>query len=457
VLKASACATAKQGGRRTAGLGYQFRLFWWRSVLQLLRSGTLISNCVAMGAAGALQGFINMKLLSATPPVVNTYVMKYTQLFFLLVLTAAITSIQMALPLFGSERPVFWRESRHFSIPAFALGKWTAALPLTLLHPLVVLSFWYQLVQPAASFSSLYLALVLIQWAAEGHGHLISLLANANMQLTGGVAAMVAAILAGAVPRLSQLPHIFTYISFGSFGRWGMQLLMGLEYYPWYYSKGGFPPPPSPSNSSAPSDISCFWDPTPDCSQREENQDLADAIFAALKAMNVSIGQLNCTQVAQCPALNSAMTNLTHDIQELLHDPWEMYQDYLLKQELSHMAKSHKHKHGCMCFCGYAGMPDTAGDPMPTCPEQWYGKVPYCNSTKPFNPLVDGLGPLTEYSDAIATCSVIAGNGYELPYGASPLLSRGPMESVAALTGLGIIARVLTFFALLCVDRRKRT
>ena len=58
-----------------------------------------------------------------------------------------------ALPLFGAERTVFWRESRHFSSLAYALGKWLAALPLTAIYPLVVLLFWYQLVQPAATIS----------------------------------------------------------------------------------------------------------------------------------------------------------------------------------------------------------------------------------------------------------------------------------------------------------------
>ena len=86
---------------------------------------------------------------------------------------------------------------------AYSLGKWTAAAPLTLLYPMAVLAFWYQLVEPATSFFDLYIALLMVQFAAEGHGQLISLLANSNMQLAGGVVAMLAVILTGAIPKLS--------------------------------------------------------------------------------------------------------------------------------------------------------------------------------------------------------------------------------------------------------------
>jgi len=361
----------------------------------------------------------------------------------------------MALPLFGAERTVFHRESRHFSTLAYALGKWLASLPLTALFPLTVLLFWYQLVQPAAAFSDLYVALVAIQFAAEGHGHLISLVANSNMQLVGGVAAMVACVLAGAVPPLRSLPRAFTYFSFASFGRWGTQMLMGLEYYPWLYERAGFPPPPELANSSSGSGgISCFWDPSPDCSLVQEDELLADAIFAALAALNVSLGQLNCTQVVQCPALYAGLTNLTHDIQSLLHDPYELYAKYALNQQLKHMHLGSGL--GCECFCGFAGLPANSSHPMPVCDREWFGVVPYCNSSDPFNPMLEGTSELVQHSEAIATCNIFTDNGYELPSGATPLSSRGPIESLVALLGLGLITRVLVYLALVCLDRRKR-
>jgi len=59
-------------------------------------------------------------------------------------------------------------------------------------------------------------------------------------------------------------------------------------------------------------------------------------------------------------------------------------------------------------------------------------------------------------AQAIATCNILARNGYELPYGTAPLVSRGPLESIIALVGLGLVVRVLSYVALVCLDRRKR-
>jgi len=229
-----------------------------------------------------------------------------------------------------------------------------------------------------------------------------------------------------------------------------MQLLMGLEYYPWLNSKNGFPPLQPANDSSIPGGISCFWDPTPGCSQEVEDQELVDGIEAALKAMNISIGDLNCTQVSQCPKLYSALSNLTHDIQLLLHPPYELYEEYLLEQDLKHMSAA-----DCACLCGYPGRPD-GSNPTPACEQEWYGTVPYCNDTEPLNPFLEGGSSLTEYRDAVAACSIFMNDGYELPYGPVPLLSRGPAESLIWLAALGFITRALAYASLLCLDRRKR-
>eukprot|EP00965_Chrysotila_dentata_P080293 2648991-Pleurochrysis_carterae.AAC.1 len=120
----------------------------WRSTLQLLRTPTLVATVCAMGAAGALQGLMFTSILSSHPPYFHTYASKYLQCFFLLLLATTITAIQLGLPLFGSERVVFMRESKHFSVLAYSAGKFVAATPLTALYPLAVLLFWYQLVAP---------------------------------------------------------------------------------------------------------------------------------------------------------------------------------------------------------------------------------------------------------------------------------------------------------------------
>ena len=46
--------------------------------------------------------------------------------------------------MFGAERTVFWRESRHHSVLAYALGKNIAQLPLTIAYPFFLLLFFYQ-------------------------------------------------------------------------------------------------------------------------------------------------------------------------------------------------------------------------------------------------------------------------------------------------------------------------
>lgn len=295
----------------------------------------------------------------------------------------------------------------------------------------------------------MYIALLLIQWAAEGHGQLISLLFNSNMQLAGSVLGMVAVVLTGSIPKLSTLPSFFTYLSFANFGRWAMQLLMGLEYYPWLASAPGFPPPPEPFNGTGPwqPGLECLWDHTPDCSQIEEDQALIDALNAALRAMNSSIGQLNCTQVAQCPLLYASLNNLTIGLEQLLHEPYEQLQEYEVLQELSKVGAN---AGNCHCFCGYAGVADEV------CPHAWVGVVPYCNDTAPFDPRTGDTDRIVDLSNAVLTCSQLSQYGYELPYGPSPVLSRGPSEALTALFLLGLVTRFLTYIALRLLDRRKR-
>ena len=66
-----------------------------------------------------------------------------------------------------------------------------------------------------------------------------------------------------------------------------------------------------------------------------------------------------CAQVAECPELYSELSNVTSGIQQLLHDPYEMYQKYLLSQEMQQAGASPA---DCHCFCGYAGLMSSDGD-----------------------------------------------------------------------------------------------
>ena len=120
----------------------------------------------------------------------------------LMLLAVAIISIQVTLNTFGAERTVFWRESRHYSVVAYTLGKNIAALPLSLAFPFFFLLFFYQLLRPYAPFQAFYFVLVLVHWAGEGLGQLVSLLLNSSRQLAGGVTALVVTAPA-ALPRMS--------------------------------------------------------------------------------------------------------------------------------------------------------------------------------------------------------------------------------------------------------------
>jgi len=158
----------------------------------------------------------------------------YAQALTLSLLAMAIISIQVSLNLFGAERPVFWRESRHFSIFAYTLGKNLAFLPLTIAYPFFFLLFFYQLLRPYAPFQAFYAVFLLVEWAGEGIGQLISLQLNSSRQLAGGIAALIFTVLTGSFPLLSGLGVAFEVISYTSFCRWGMQALLSIEFTPWY-------------------------------------------------------------------------------------------------------------------------------------------------------------------------------------------------------------------------------
>ena len=161
--------------------------------------------------------------------------LQYTQAFTLSLLALAIISIQTALNAFGAERAVFWRESRHYSIWAYCVGKNVAALPLSLFYPFAFLSLFLPLLRPFTPFHSLYFTFALVHWAGEGLGQLISLHLNSSRQLAGGVAALLCTVLTGSFPMLDTLPQGIKYLSYASFVRWGMEGLVALEFDPWAY------------------------------------------------------------------------------------------------------------------------------------------------------------------------------------------------------------------------------
>lgn len=161
------------------------------------------------------------------------------------------SAYQVSLNMLGGERPVFWRESRHFSMVAYLIGKNLAQLPFTFAYPFFFLSFFYQLLRPYAPFQSFYLVLVLVQFAGEGVGQLISLLLTSSRQLAGGIAALLFTVLTGSFPLLQDMGQAFQILSYISPCRWGMSALLSLEFAPWYTGDATPPrlapsPPPAP-------------------------------------------------------------------------------------------------------------------------------------------------------------------------------------------------------------------
>ena len=162
--------------------------------------------------------------------------LQYTQAFTLSLLALAIISIQTALNAFGAERAVFWRESRHYSISAYCVGKNGRSAALTLL-PVRLLVALPAAPPPVHALPLAVLHLRARAWAGEVAGQLISLHLNSSRQLAGGVAALLCTVLTGSFPMLDTLPQGIKYLSYASFVRWGMEGLVALEFDPWAYGE----------------------------------------------------------------------------------------------------------------------------------------------------------------------------------------------------------------------------
>ena len=298
----------ENGGRITAGGWTQVLLFVWRSATQLERSSyAIVRDLFITGMAGLVLGFlfegtmekvrcehilspylanytttftavckrqyalgerswferIPFFCYSDFPPPFNAavgseayqfhgIVLGYRQALSLLILASAIISIQTSLNTFGAERTVFWRESRHYSIFAYLLGKNIAQLPLTCLYPFCYCLFVYQLLRPYAPFQTFYLVFLLMQWVGEGLGQLISLCLNTSRQLAGGVAGLLCTVVTGSFPLLNGMGPVFNIVSYFSFCRWGMIALLSVEFAPWHSGDPALTASPHPGCCALP-------------------------------------------------------------------------------------------------------------------------------------------------------------------------------------------------------------
>jgi len=94
-----------------------------------------------------------------------------------------------------------------YSIVAYALAKFTAALPLTILYSFIFCVATLPLFKMASTpFAWYYLIFFVTQWTGEGWSYLVSLVFNQNRQVAAGVIALLFVIFTGAFPKLPYEP-----------------------------------------------------------------------------------------------------------------------------------------------------------------------------------------------------------------------------------------------------------
>jgi hypothetical protein len=132
-------------------------------------------------------------------PQEDTYVLQ----FALMNMALGLTAVAGALRTFGDERVTFWRESKTgTSSLAFFVGKNLAGIPMVLIPPLFLVSIFYFLTTPAASFWQMYAILLIVQFVCVAVGYVISLLLSpANALLAGVVFVVVSTMFSGSFER----------------------------------------------------------------------------------------------------------------------------------------------------------------------------------------------------------------------------------------------------------------
>jgi ABC-type multidrug transport system ATPase subunit len=209
--------------RTRAGFFWQLWLLFIRSLtLQLRDIGSYLLNIFLIFVAGLLLGFIysgatfvgpaSEQQQAACPefvkeicamPMKDDYVGQFT----LLVLSLGLTGVAGALNTFGSERVTFIREFRSgVSTPAFFIAKNLASIPMLLLPPLFLWSIFYFLTAPSASFWTVYMVLIAVQFCCTAAGYVISLLAAQHTALLAGVVyTVICTLFSGSNPTLKKL------------------------------------------------------------------------------------------------------------------------------------------------------------------------------------------------------------------------------------------------------------
>jgi len=385
--------------------------------VQQHRTREIVPNLLTYAAGGLVQGFMFSGLLLGSNQL-QPLIQKYVQAFFLLCMSILIMSTQLSLSLFGAERVVFWRESRHYSVWSYVCGKELAALPFTLLNPLALELFWYQLIQPSSSFGAIYVALLSLQWAGEGLGQLVSVVCPRSPQLAAGGVALMCCLLTGAIPKLDSLPIVFLYLSHADPARWSMQLLFALELHPWLNVEPGFPP--HQSSASPPSSFNEVVNAT-----NRSNATHLTPLPSSLDVVCLFNPGLECSD-AVSDSVNFASSQLMAILNSMF---------------------SKSFAPDCQCFCGYT---NEAGTP---CSQPWHG-IPYC--TPYINTSVPLLDPRSLPGNAVTACMTMRTFGYGLPLNGALLTNSAATVSLVSLAFIGVAARMLLYLKLRCVKHAKR-
>jgi ABC-type multidrug transport system ATPase subunit len=163
------------------------------------------------------------------PAIESDMDINYRQVFTLALLGMALLSVQSSLDLFGEERLIFLRESRHHMAWTYACGKMVAATPLSFLYPFCFTAVFHTLFNPMASFSDYYWTFMMTGLASEGLGIFLSIAFPDTRQVAGGVFALVMAMFTGCFPLFADGGST-RGVGFFSFLRYSAQLLFRFEY-----------------------------------------------------------------------------------------------------------------------------------------------------------------------------------------------------------------------------------
>lgn len=204
----------------------------WQMWIFLLRCCTLLNrifSTVLMDAALVIVGAIFLGAIYIDVPLAKVAGMQT-----LSSLVIGLTTMLSSLRVFGTDRPVFWREAATgVNRLAYFLAANLAQLPILVLTPLIYLSVLYTLLTPRSTFADHYSIVFLTVFATSGMGYFISCVLNPkNSQMAAVVFVLISSMLSGSSPTLNKLEDLgfLGRLASGlSFCRWMVEAMFNIE------------------------------------------------------------------------------------------------------------------------------------------------------------------------------------------------------------------------------------